>query len=117
MPLGVDLVLITLMGLVAPAACYRLPTLRALALALGAGALYLVAAQLAFNGGHIWPIVYPMLALTIGIVGLLGVNYLLEAFERQRVRDTFARFVPEEVVGEVLSRTDDDLRLVAGAWW
>jgi adenylate cyclase len=110
-PLGVDLVLITLMGLVAPAACYRLPTLRALALALGAGALYLVAAQLAFNGGHIWPIVYPMLALTIGIVGSLGVNYLLEAFERQRVRDTFARFVPEEVVGEVLSRTDDDLRL------
>ena len=60
------------MGLVAPAACYRLPTLRALALALGAGALYLVAAQLAFNGGHIWPIVYPMLALTIGIVGRWG---------------------------------------------
>jgi adenylate cyclase len=110
-PVGLDLIFIALMGLVAPAACYRLPTLRALALALGTGAVYLVAAQLAFNDGHIWPIVYPLLALGIGIVGSLGVNYLLEAFERQRIRDTFARFVPEEVVGEVLARTDDDLRL------
>jgi adenylate cyclase len=110
-PLGLDLVLIALMGMVAPAACYRLPTLRALGLALVAGAIYLVGAQLAFNGGHIWPVVYPMLALTIGIVSSLAVNYLLEAFERQRVRDTFARFVPEHVVGEVLARTDEDLRL------
>ena len=110
-PLGLDLILITLLGLVAPAASYRLPNLRALALALGVGALYLIAAQLAFNEGHIWPIVYPLLALGIGIVGSLGVNYLLEAFERQRVRDTFARFVPEQVVGEVLARTDEDLRL------
>jgi adenylate cyclase len=110
-PLGFDLLLIILMGLVAPAASYRLPTLRANALALGTGALYLVAAQLAFNGGHIWPVVYPLLALALGVVGSLAVNYLLEAFERQRVRDTFARFVPEQVVGEVLSRTDEDLRL------
>jgi adenylate cyclase len=110
-PLGFDLLLIALMGMVAPAACYRLPTLRALGLALAAGAIYLVAAQLAFNDGRIWPIVYPMLALTIGIVSSLAVNYLLEAFERQRIRDTFARFVPERVVGEVLERTDDDLRL------
>ena len=110
-PLGLDLVLIALMGIVAPAACYRLPTLRALGLALLAGLIYLVAAQLAFNGGHIWPVVYPMLALTIGIVSSLAVSYLLEAFERQRVRDTFARFVPEQVVGEVLARTDEDLRL------
>jgi adenylate cyclase len=110
-PLGLDLVLITLLGLVAPAASYRLPTLRALALALGVGAIYLIAAQLAFNSDHIWPILYPLLALGIGIVGSLGVNYLLEAFERQRVRDTFARFVPEQVVGEVLERTDEDLRL------
>jgi adenylate cyclase len=110
-PLGVDLLLIALLGLVAPAVAYRLPTLRAMLLALAVGALYLVAAQLAFNGGQIWPIVYPLLALVLGIVGSLAVNYLLEAFERQRVRDTFARFVPEQVVGEVLARTDDDLRL------
>ena len=33
------------------------------------------------------------------------------AFERERVRDLFARFVPENVVDEVLARADDDLRL------
>ena len=36
---------------------------------------------------------------------------MLNAFERQHVHDTFARFVPEAVVAEVLARTDDDLRL------
>ncbi|MBA2545932.1 MAG: adenylate/guanylate cyclase domain-containing protein [Solirubrobacterales bacterium] len=110
-PLGVDLMLIMLMGLVAPMASFRLPTLRALALALAAGALYLVAAQIAFGAGRILPVLYPMLALALAIVGSLAVNYLLEAYERQRVRDTFSRFVPEQVVGQVLARTDDDLRL------
>lgn len=111
-PVGLDLFLITLMGLVAPLASYRLSPLRALGLALGAGVLYLVCAQLAFNADRIVPVVYPMVALILSIVGSLVVHYMLEAFERQRVRDTFARFVPEEVVGEVLARTDDDLRLV-----
>jgi adenylate cyclase len=31
--------------------------------------------------------------------------------EQARVRDLFARFVPEQVVGDVLARTDRDLRL------
>jgi adenylate cyclase len=110
-PAGLDIILIALMGLVAPAASYRLSPLRALAIALGGGALYLALAQLAFNSGLIVPIVYPLLALAISIVGALAVHYLLEAFERQRVRDTFARFVPDQVVGEVLARTDEDLRL------
>jgi adenylate cyclase len=101
-----------MMGFVAPLASYRLSPLRALALAVGAGVLYLVLAQLAFNADRIVPVVYPMIALTLSLVGSLVVHYMLEAFERQRVRDTFARFVPEEVVGEVLARTDDDLRLV-----
>ena len=38
----------------------------------------------------------------------------LHDLERQRVRQVFSRFVPEQVVDEVLKRTDDDLRL-AGA--
>lgn len=110
-PVLVDLFLITLMGIVAPLASYRLSPLRALALALGAGALYLVAAQIAFNSNLIVPVLYPMTALGLSLVGSLLVYYLLETMERRRVRDTFARFVPEQVVGEVLARTDDDLRL------
>jgi adenylate cyclase len=35
----------------------------------------------------------------------------LDDLERERVRDVFSRFVPEHVVDEVLTRTDDDLRL------
>jgi class 3 adenylate cyclase/CheY-like chemotaxis protein len=35
----------------------------------------------------------------------------LDDLERERVRDIFSRFVPEQVVDEVLRRTDDDLRL------
>src|SRR6201999_3344915 len=44
-------------------------------------------------------------------VGSLLVYYVREAFTRRRVHDTFARFVPESVVGQVLARTDDDLQL------
>jgi adenylate cyclase len=43
--------------------------------------------------------------------GALAVNYLITSFERQRVHDTFARFVPEAVVADVLGRVDEeDLR-------
>jgi adenylate cyclase len=35
----------------------------------------------------------------------------LDDLERERVRGIFSRFVPEHVVDEVLTRTDDDLRL------
>jgi adenylate cyclase len=110
-PLGLDLFLIALMGVIAPFASYRLSPMRALALALLAGALYLVVAQLSFNSGRIVPVLYPMIALGISLVGSLLVYYLLETFERRRVHDTFARFVPEQVVGQVLSQTGDDLRL------
>jgi adenylate cyclase len=110
-PLGFDLFLIALMGVIAPLASYRLSPIRALGLGLLAAALYLVCAQLAFNSGRIVPVLYPMIALGLSLVGSLLVYYLREAFIRQRVRDTFARFVPETVVGQVLARTDDDLRL------
>ena len=57
------------------------------------------------------PFVYPLLALVVSALGALAVNYLLTSFERQHVRDTFARFVPEAVVADVLDRVDeDDLR-------
>ena len=109
--LGFDLFLIALMGVIAPLASYRFSPIRALALGLLAAVLYLVCAQLAFNSGRIVPVLYPMIALGLSLVGSLVVYYVREAFIRRRVRDTFARFVPESVVGQVLARTDDDLRL------
>src|SRR5206468_3925531 len=47
--------------------------------------------------------VYPVGALAISTVGALGVHYVFAAFERQRTRDTFARFVPEEVANQLLA--------------
>lgn len=108
-PLGALIVIA--MGTIVPATAIRLRPLAAAAIGLLATAGYLLLAQLAFNGGAILPVIDPLLAMVLAIVGTLAVLYMLAAFERQRVRDTFARFVPADVVGEVLERTDEDLRL------
>jgi len=107
----VDLLLILLLAAAPAAATLRLRALPALLGALALGLLYALAAQLAFDSGTILPVVYPLLALVLSALGALAVNYVLNAFERQHVHDTFARFVPAAVVSEVLARTDDDLRL------
>ncbi|HEY5977308.1 MAG TPA: adenylate/guanylate cyclase domain-containing protein [Solirubrobacterales bacterium] len=110
-PLVVDLLLILLMAAAPAAMTLRLPTIPALVGALALAIAYVAASQLAFNAGTVTPIVYPLMALAISALGALAVNYVLTAFERQRVRDAFGRFVPEPVVEEVLARTDGDLRL------
>ena len=69
-------------------------------------AVYLGASLLAFNGGKVLPIIYPMLGLGASGVGSLGLAYITTAFDRQRTKDTFSRFVPPSVVGEVLERAD-----------
>lgn len=108
---ALDILIILLLSVLAPALMLRLGPLLSLGIALAAAGLYTVLVQAAFEGGTILPFVYPLLGLGLASVGSLGVSYLDTAFERQRVRDTFARFVPESVVSEVLQRTDGDLRL------
>jgi adenylate cyclase len=107
---GWSVLLILVLGIAAPLACMPL-RLRGLAVAAAAGLVYLVAAQLLFDGGTIVAVVYPLAALVLGAVGALLVQYLTETRERRRTRQLFARFVPEDVVDEVLDRTDDDLRI------
>lgn len=106
-----SVLLIALAGLVAPAASLRLRPGPALLAAVGFAVVYLLIAYLAFLGGLILPVLYPLLALGLSAVGALGIHLLLTAFERQRTRDLFARFVPEQVVDQTLERTDDGLRL------
>jgi adenylate cyclase len=110
-PRWLDALLIVLLGMVAPVASLRLSALRAMAIALALAVALLIAAQLAFNGGTILAVVYPLGALVLTTVGALAVHYVTTAFERERVRDLFARFVPENVVDEVLARTDEGLRI------
>jgi adenylate cyclase len=107
---GVNLLLIVLLGVVAPLAAALL-RLRGLAVALVVAALFVVAVQLAFEGDRVLAFVHPLLALLIGSVGSLVVQYFTETRERRRTRALFARFVPENVVDQVLARTDDDLRI------
>ena len=110
-PRWVNLVLIIVLGFLSPLASLRLNLFRTLVLAIGAAAGFLVGTQIAFNHGWVISFVYPMGALVASSIGAIAAHYLLAAFERERVRDVFSRFVPETVVEQFLSRTDSDLRL------
>ena len=112
-PGALQVALIVLMAAVPPALNLRFGALNAFAIGAALGALYLVAAQLAFSGGTILPVVDPLVALAVGAVIGLAVNYLIESFRRQRTRDTFARFVPDEVVGRLLAEGEGGAHLGA----
>jgi adenylate cyclase len=105
------LLLVLAFGLLPPVAGMRLGLLPSLAAPLLGGGAYVVATQLAFDHGWVLPFVYPISALALSTVGAVGAHYSVAAFERQRVRDVFSRFVPEQVVDQGLARTDSDLRL------
>lgn len=106
-----NLGLVVLLGLFAPLASLLLSLRWTLAVAVAAAVTFAVGAQVAFEQGTLVSFVYPFGALAISTAGATGAHYLLAAFERERVRDVFSRFVPDKVVEQVLARTDDDLRL------
>jgi len=110
-PGWLDALLIVGLGLLGALTTPRVGPWRAALVGLGAAVLFAVFAQLAFNEGLIVSMFYPLLALGLGFVGALGVATTVGAFERERVRDLFARFVPEAVVDDVLARAEDGLRL------
>jgi adenylate cyclase len=110
-PSWLNVLLIVVLGMLAPLASLRLNLRGTLFLAIGAALALLVGTQLAFLAGWINSFVYAFGALAMSSVGAIASHYLLAAFEKERVRDVFARFVPEAVVEDVLKRTDEDLRL------
>ncbi len=101
-----NILLIVLLGAAIPLLSLRLRPLRVTGAALALGALLAAAAQVAFDSGRIISFVYPLGALILSFGGSLAVLLMTEAFERIRVRDMFARFVPENVVDEVLANAD-----------
>jgi adenylate cyclase len=105
-PRWVDALLIVVLGLLGAASTLRLGPQRAAIVGLVTAAAFAGLAQLAFDSGLIVSMLYPLAALGLGFVGALGVATTVGAFERERVRDLFARFVPEAVVDEVLARSD-----------
>ena len=107
----VNAFLIVLLALSVPVLARRLSTAWTVLASIAAGGLFAVGVQLAFDHGAVVAFVYPLLALAISLFGCIAVNALLEAFERQRIRDVFGRFVPDTVVDEVLAEAKDGLRL------
>jgi adenylate cyclase len=110
-PGWVNVALVLLLGAVGPLIAARFGPVRAALIGLALAALYVALVQLAFNSGLIVGLLYPVLSLALGVVGALGAALVLHAFERERVRDIFSRFVPEPVVDDVLKNVDEDLRL------
>jgi adenylate cyclase len=82
-----------------------------IAAACAALVLLAVLLQVAFDAGLILNVTRPTLALVVSAVGSVAGAYVLETRERRRLRQIFTRFVPGDVVNDVIERTDDDLRL------
>jgi adenylate cyclase len=108
-PSWLNLLVICVLGLVPPLLGLRMSAVWTIASAAVLGGLYIVATQYFFNRGLILAVVYPVGALCVSTVGALGVHYVFAAFERQRARDTFARFVPAQVANQLLAQGNDDL--------
>lgn len=89
----------------------RLPPIAGFLIALLVGGLWLVAAQLAFGAGRVLPVALPLTALLLSAIFTLAALLLAEASDRRRIRELFARFVPEKVVDQVVANADEELRL------
>ena len=110
-PSWLNVLAIWILALAPPLLGLRLSAVSTIAGAAVVGGIYAVATQVAFEHGKILAFIYPMGALVVSTVGGLVAYYVLAAFDRQRTRDTFARFVPENVVDQVLAQTGGELRL------
>jgi adenylate cyclase len=107
----VNALLLVALGLAAPVLSLRLGGVKVLAVGAVVLIAFLVAVQIAFDGGTVLEATYPILALLLATAGSVAVEFFTTTRERQRLRRNFVRFVPAAVVDDVMSRTDDDLRL------
>jgi CHASE2 domain-containing sensor protein len=83
-PAWLALLAVVLAALLAPLARLRLRPLTTTLAAIAAAGLYLLAAQLAFEHGLILDVVYPLLALLAGVVGMIAASYVLAFIERNQ---------------------------------
>jgi adenylate cyclase len=110
-PGWLNVLLIVLLGTVVPLGSVRTHRWRSLLDALLLATAFTVAVQVAFDSGLIVDFVYPLVTLVLATIGTFWVLYFRETIERERVHALFSRFVPREVVAEVLAKTDENLRL------
>jgi len=112
-PGWVDVLVILLLGIAVPLGSLRLRQWRSMLNALALAVTFTIAVQIIFDRGAIVTFVYPLLALAVGTLGTLAVLYVGETIERTRVHDLFSRFVPADVVEQVVASAGENLRLGA----
>jgi adenylate cyclase len=112
-PGWVDVAVILALGMVVPLGSLRLHRWRSLLDSLALAVVFTIAVQVAFDRGRIVTFVYPLLALALGTLGTLAVLYIGETIERERVYALFSRFVPADVVDQVVASAGENLRLGA----
>jgi adenylate cyclase len=112
-PGWLNIVAVLLLGVLVPLGSLRVRQWRSLLDALVLAVVFTIVVQVAFDSGLIVTFVYPLLALALGTLGTLAVLYMNETIERTRVHDLFSRFVPADVVEQVVASAGDDLRLGA----
>jgi CHASE2 domain-containing sensor protein len=90
-PGWLDVLVILLLGAVAPLASLRLSVSFAAVAALLLAGIYVVAAQFAFDSGTVLLVSYPLAAWALGLVGMVAANYVAALIER----DSFSRRLSE----------------------
>jgi adenylate cyclase len=103
-PVWVDVLAIVALALIPALLAYIGAVGWALLASVVVGLVYAAGAYVAFTQGVVVSVVYPLAALAFGTLIAVGSASVLAVYERQRTRDAFARFVPEQVVGQVLGR-------------
>jgi adenylate cyclase len=101
-----NIAFIILLGLSAPVLALRITALKASLITLVLVAGFAVLAQAMFEAGTIVSTVYAGVAALLSAIATMLLYGVTTAFERERTRDAFARFVPESVVGQVLDQAD-----------
>jgi adenylate cyclase len=99
-------VLIVLFGAIGPLIALRRRGEFAVLITVAAVATLALLCQLEFNGGTVVGFIYPAAAALFSSVAILALQGIRLLFERELTRDTFARFVPESVVSDVLASAD-----------
>jgi adenylate cyclase len=118
-PLGVgvagtsfeSIALIVAFGLLAPFASLRLSSLRVLLIGSAAAVVLALVAGHRVDGTMMLSLAYPALALGLSVVATLAAQHVMVEFEHEHQRMMCTRFVPEQVVEQVLSRTDVNVGL------
>jgi adenylate cyclase len=73
-------------------------------------AAYFVLAAIRFDQGHVFNLVYGLLAVVFAFVGALGLRYFGETRQRRRVTALFSQYVPETVAQRLV---DEDRATLA----